>query len=179
MGSCRMIFSLLVWQVGHLLVCRRSRSVREQRLKHIDTHTHTHPHQRCLSCSYPPSFLVSLLLPVAVGQSPDSAACLSTLALLLCSLARSVSVLLGQMTHTIIARFIKEVQWLDLTFRLCGEAYPRLSGLRGLIGQRDGGPGKKHAIGWRKRKRGQKHDANRLLVYSHKKPDECKIHHIW
>lgn len=61
-------------------------------------------------------------------------------ALPLGSLGRSVSRLLGQMTHTIIACFIKEMQWLDLTQRLCAGAYERWWR---LIEQPDGGPGNK------------------------------------
>lgn len=64
----------------------------------------THMHRRCMCVSF------SSCCQLQLGGLPDSAAYLSTPALPLCSLTRSVSVLLGQMTHAIIARFIKEVQ---------------------------------------------------------------------
>lgn len=77
-----------------------------------------------------PSFWFCSCCQLQLGGLPDSAACLPNPALPLCSLACSVSLFLGQMTHTIIARFIKEVQWLELTPRLCGEAY--LLGIRAV-----------------------------------------------
>lgn len=108
----------------------------------------THQGAVCPASSLPPFWFHSRC-QLQLGQLPDSAACLSTPALPLCSLACSVSVLLGQMTHTIIAGFIKEVQWLVSTQKHCGEVCQRQWG---LIKQSDGGPGKNQVEGREKGK---------------------------
>lgn len=120
--------------VNHLL------GVREVN-QHVDKDSNTHNRAASPALTLPPFYFFSRC-QLQLGMLPDSAACLSTPALPLCSLARSVSVLLGQMTHTIKACFIKEVQWLDLTLRLCEEDYSLLSGQWGCIDQHAGGPGK-------------------------------------
>lgn len=72
-------------------------------------------HWECLSCSYPPLFMFfPLVASLHLGGLPDSA---THTPYPLYWLSRSASVLLGQMTHTIIARFVKSVCWLDLTRR--------------------------------------------------------------
>lgn len=100
--------------------------------RYISMRTKTHAHTRGVvspALTLPPFWFCSCC-QLQLGGLPDSAACLPNPALPLCSLACSVSLFLGQMTHTIIARFIKEVQWLELTPRLCGEAY--LLGIRAV-----------------------------------------------
>lgn len=114
-GLCRMISSLLVWLSATCSVSEKQISMRTKIQIHTHAHTHTHlqhAHTGAVSpTSYPPLLPLSFSgCQLQLGGLPDCAACLSTRALPLCSLARSVSVLLGQMTHTIMGRFIKEVQ---------------------------------------------------------------------
>ncbi len=92
--------------VYHLLGVREADQHED---KNLNTHTHTRSEDASPACNLTLLWFLSYC-QLQLDSLPNSAACLSTLALPLCSLARTVSVLLGQNTHIITVCFIKERQ---------------------------------------------------------------------
>lgn len=81
---------------------------------HIRAHTinHTRTHVHTWVQGHTDYLLFLLLVPVVLGRA--ARLCLSQ-TLPLCPLVCTVSLFLGQMTRSITAGFITEVQWLNLT----------------------------------------------------------------